>query len=106
MKASANFKRVKVDGMVLTYYRFKIVYKDHTKTEKEIIRWAETAENAIKTLCSQYGWTVEQFDPTFEDEYCKAIVRVWVKYRKGMLRLGDQEGQNFFYRVEAWQSDN
>lgn len=94
MKATAKVKRVFVDGMIQHYYRYKIYYKDHRGNEKTLVRWACTASNAIMSVVRQYGWTIAEHPVLWDDEYGKALIRVWVK------------NQNYFYWLEAFQNDN
>ena len=105
MKTTAKVKKVRVDGVEYNHYRFKISYQNYKREDKEFVRWASTAENAIKTLMHQYGWILAQdIPPVYEDDYCKALVKVWVPNSKQTVITGD-EGSNFFYWVEAYQSD-
>ena len=105
MKAYAKVKRVNIDGMTVNYYRFKIEFKDHTGKPKEFIRWASTAENAILTLCKQYGWTLAlPISPVYGEDYCKAKVRIWVQNRY-LKNKHDAGGRNTYPVVEAWQTD-
>lgn len=107
MKANAKVKKVNVDGMVLSYYRFKISFENHKKEEKIFYRWASSAENAIKTLCQQYKW---QFDDLLtmpeSDDYCKARIKVYVPNSKQSGTLSISGGNNYFYNVESWQCDD
>lgn len=101
MKAYAKVKRVNIDGHAVNYYRFRIEYKDHTGKPKEFIRWASTAENAILTLCKQYGWTLsEPVSPVYGADYCKALVCQWVS-----MKWDKEVGHNFFFWVEAWETE-
>ena len=108
MKTTANVKRVHENGETLNFYRFKIEYKDHKGDDKVFIRWESSAENAILKLIKQYGWTLVQYSsPVMQDDYCKALVRVWVPNAKQTgIKFANSEGSNFTYWVEAYQSDN